>query len=327
MSMRRALIGIGLLASLPFLLAGAQEYLDGKEILDLTNKGKYEEALLLARSRPNAYGQWAALLIWHRIAPSMYSYSTTEGYLRGYAEACQYRGANKEAEAFCYRGIIDADGWKAYPEVASLLKEIRLPELSRVEAQQGIARLEREGVPYAIYLNQVAWPILSGDPKQRAMALDENRLRPLADRYPFSLGGSFARGLWALVLWERGRYSEALRIAEPVAGAIAAAGSVLAWAEYAGQGVKQNREDACRRALFWTQRSNANPAVYTLGMCYLEGAGGFPKDPVEAYALFWLGKYLGSQNPGFEERLKELEKSLTPNQVKEGRQRAQRYLQ
>lgn len=323
--MRKALVIVTLLAS--FLFVQAQDYLDGREVILLANESRYNEAFELARSRPATYGQWAALMVWHRIVPSAYSYSKIEGLLRGYAEACQHMGVNKEAEAFCYRGIIDAENWKSNPEVSSLLKEIKLPKIGFQDAQQGLMRLEKEGVPYAILVNQVVRYLVSRDPAYWAEGRKEARLRPLAESNPYSLGGALAAGLWAETLWEDQQYSKALQLAKPLAGIIATAGSVVAWAEFTGQGISQNKENACQRAHFWTRRSNAAPAVYTLGLCYLEGAGGFPKDPVEAYALFWLGDYLGSRYPGFKQSLKELEASLTPAEIREGRQRVNRYLQ
>ncbi len=307
------------------LPAFSQAYLDGREVLSLANASRYAEAFQLARKRPEAYGQWAALLIWHRILPEAYAYSTVEGYLRGYAEACRHMTVNKEAEAFCYRGIIDADSWRNYPEVARLLTEIQLPKISRQQAQQGLTLLERENVPYAILLNKVVGYLLSTDPNQRAKAREEARLQPLVERYPYSLGGAMAAGLLSQVLWERERYSEALSTARPVAGIVAAAGSVLAWAEYTGTGVQQNRQSACNRAHFWVRRSLAPAALYTLALCYLEGTGGFPKDPVEAYGVLWLGKN-NSPYPGFAEKVRELEALLTPAQLQEGRRRAESYL-
>jgi len=65
-----------------------------------------------------------------------------------------------------------------------------------------------------------------------------------------------------------------------------------------------------------------------LGLCYWEGAGGFPKDPVEAYGLIWSSVQMGGDGiPEIAKALDVLEKSLTPNQKKEGRERAQaKYL-
>jgi len=65
-----------------------------------------------------------------------------------------------------------------------------------------------------------------------------------------------------------------------------------------------------------------------LGLCYWEGAGGFPKDPIEAYGLVWSSVQVGGGDiPEIAKALDILEKSLTPNQKKEGRERAQaKYL-
>ncbi len=316
--MHKAMVVLGLLAGL--LPAQSQEYLDGREVIRLTAESRYGEAFELARSRPSAYGQWAALMIWNRIAPSTYPYSTPEAYLRGYAEACRHMMVNKEAEVFCYLGIADVNNRRPlYSEVLSRPKEARLPNIRPQEALRGLVLLEKEGVPYARYLFRRN--PAQGDPSQ-----EEGRLRSLAERYPYSLGGAMAAGERALILWENQRYPEALRLAQPLAGIIASAGGVVAWAEYTSQGTGQNRESACRRAHFWARRSNPPPAVYTLGLCYLEGAGGLPRDPVEAYALFWLGDYLGFRYPGFKQALKRLEASLTPAQILEGRRRVVRYL-
>jgi len=99
------------------------------------------------------------------------------------------------------------------------------------------------------------------------------------------------------------------------------AGGVLAWAEYFGRGVKQNREAACPRAAFWAPRSFSGPALLTLALCYWEGAAGFPKDPIEAYGILWYGKD-ASNAPDFRTYLAQLEKVLTPEQQVEGRKRA-----
>lgn len=317
---RALLVGAALAASAP-----AQGYLDGQEVIRLANASRTEEAFKLAREKPEAYGQWAALFLIHRIAPQAYSYSTNEGRMLGYEEACRHRLVNKEAEGLCYRGIIDVSFWRGYPEIDRLLTRVKLPNLTREEAQRGLARLESEGVPYAVFLNRVATLFLSSDPQERAKALEESRLRPLAEQYPFSLGGAQATGLLALSLWEREKYADAMRTALPVFGAIATAGAVVAWGEFTGTGIKENTQSACQRALFWTLRSLAPPAVYTLGLCYLEGVGGYPKDPVEAYALFWLGQ-ARSAHPGFAKQVKELEATLKPNALEEGRRRAERYL-
>ncbi|WP_126188093.1 hypothetical protein [Thermus scotoductus] len=308
--------------------SNGEAYLDGRPILELASAGRYEEAYDLARKQPERYAQWGALLIWHRLLPQTSSYSSVEAVIRGYGEACRYRGVNKESEAFCYRGIIDVRGWEdaRVPGIAELVRQVSLPNLSAREAQEELNRLEAQGVPYAMVYNRAIRWTYSPDPKVRARAMDEAVVRPIAERYPYSLGGTFSAGWWAgVILWSQGRYEQALRLAQPSAGILALSGSVVAWAEYAGAGVKQNKNNACTRAHFWTRKSITPAGVYTLGMCYLEGDGGFPKDPVEAYALFWLGneRYPG---PLFAQRLRELEATLSPEQIARGRQRVANYL-
>ncbi|MFN4074187.1 MAG: hypothetical protein ACK4G4_12345 [Thermus sp.] len=240
--------------------------------------------------------------------------------MRGYAEACRYMAVNKEAEALCYLGILDLHGRQImYPETSSFPKGVKLPRISPQRAMEALELLKKEGVPYAEYVLQK--PRSPGSPSDK-----EKSLQLLAERYPYSLGGALAAGELAVILWQKGRYPEALRMAQPLVGIIPNAGGVVAWAEFTGQGARQNRESACRKAQFWSVRFPVSPATYTLGLCYLEGVGGLPKDPLEAYALFWLANYLGCCHPGLEQALKGLESSLTPAQALEARRRAVRYL-
>lgn len=289
----------------------AQAYLDGREVLSLLNASRYQEAFALAERFPERYAQWGASIIRNALPPVAHTYSLPEAAVRSAEYACRYASVNAESEAYCYYALLVLLRQRDFdPRVATLMAKASLPPLSQAEARERMAALAEKGVPFAVY---------------DGLGRDEKGLRELAEKYPYSLGGALAAGRLSLILWEREQYQEAVTWALRASGATGTAAGVLAYGEYHGIGVKQNQEAACSRALFWAKRTMAGPAVYTLGLCYRDGAGGFPKDPVLAYGVFWVGKDY-SRYPRFEERVKELEGLLTTNQLKEGRARAAEHL-
>lgn len=286
----------------------AQDYLDGREVLVLMNTGRYQEAFALAEKAPEKYAQWAAVMIKNAVPPVAHMYNLAEAAVRAAAHACRYAGVNKESEAWCYQEISGLNRAKEYdPRVAHALTQVSLPSITSTEAAERLNRLVAGGVPLAVYYSA-------------SRARDEQRLRELANQHPYSLGGVLAAGFLSLSLWERERYAEAVALALRGAGVTGTAGGVLAYGEYHGVGVGKNQDNGCRRALFWAKRNLAGPAVYTLGLCYRDGAGGFPKDLTLAYGIFWTGKEY-SRYSYFADRVKELEGVLSPDQRVEGRRR------
>ena len=309
------------LAAAAFLatLALGQSYLDGRPVIRMAYEGRYEEAYAFARKNPAAYGQWASVLIWQKLLPHTYNYTFWEATVYGYAEACKHSTVNREAESFCLAGVIDVENRKrqGVPKIAELAQQAGLPNISEADARARLERLAEEGVPHAL-----AYRVL----ENRAAGFDEGKMRAIAQQYPHSLGGVGVRGrLASWVLWPQGRYTEALEYALELAGINYASAGMVAWAEYTGTGTKRDRDNACRRALFWSTRVFSPPGLYTLGLCYLEGAGGLPKDPVEAYALFWIGSEAYKMKP-FTTILKDLEAKLSPEERAEGRKRTSKYL-
>lgn len=307
-------------AYLPYLLvlatsvlgsgASAQPYPlegDDRRFAELANGGRYPEAYALAESAPERFAHWYAHLLFDAVPPKG-TYSPGEATVRAAEHACRYREANLEAAAYCYDTLALILRWKDQdPRIAQALPGAKLPELSPSELDQGLRALAEKGISYAAYLRNRAKPEV---------------LERLVRERPHSLGGQLAAGFLANRLWERGdRGSEMARYALLAPGVSSLAGGVLAWAEYFGQGVKRNREAACPRAAFWTTRSSSGAALLVLGLCYWEGAAGFPKDPIEAYGILWYGQQF-SNAPDFGTYLAQLEKALTPEQQGEGRRRA-----
>ncbi|MGC8905387.1 hypothetical protein [Thermus sp.] len=280
---------------------------DDRRFAELANGGRYPEAYALAESALERFAHWYAHLLFDAVPPKG-TYSPGEATVRAAEHACRYREANLEAAAYCYDTLALILRWKDQdPRIAQALPGAKLPELSPSELDQGLRALAEKGISYAAYLRNRAKPEV---------------LERLVRERPHSLGGQLAAGFLANRLWERGdRGSEMARYALLAPGVSSLAGGVLAWAEYFGQGVKRNREAACPRAAFWATRSSSGAALLVLGLCYWEGAAGFPKDPIEAYGILWYGQRF-SNAPDFGTYLAQLEKALTPEQQGEGRRRA-----
>ncbi|WCM40110.1 hypothetical protein [Thermus antranikianii] len=285
--------------------------LDDQRFVELVRVARYPEAYALTEKEPARFAHWWAYMTARTVPPWGSNLTPIEAHVRATEWACRYREFNAEAAAFCYYEIQLVLRWKdqdpRYPEA---LKGVSLPNLTAAEAQQALESLAAKGVSLAVF---------------RVKRGEESALKDLAQNRPYSLGGQLAAGALADILWRRYEGEKAVQYALKAAGTSASAAGVLAWGEYTGTGVKKNQDTACRRANFWAVRSLAHSALFTLGLCYLEGAGGFPKDPIEAYAMFWLAKdaiggYVGKY-------LSELEQTLTPEQRLEGRRRAAKYFQ
>jgi hypothetical protein len=279
--------------------ASAQPYpleADDRRFAELANRGRYAEAYALAENAPERFAHWYAYLLFHTVPPKG-TYSVGEAVVRAAEHACRYREVNLEAAAYCYETLAVILRWKDQdPRIAQALPGAKLPRLSPSEVDQGLQTLAEKGVSLAVYFYYRS-------------RLKSEALERLVRERPHSLGGQLAAGLLASRLWERGnRGSEMVRYALLAPGVSSLAGGVLAWAEYFGQGVKQNREAACPRAAFWAPRSASGPALLILALCYWKGAAGFPKDPIEAYGILWYGKDV-SGAPDFRTYLAQLEKA------------------
>lgn len=298
---------------IPFLIiswAFSQAYLDGRDILELINASRYEDAQALAQRAPEKYAQWVGLLLAQRLLPETQTSNSFEAAAKGAEYACRYARVNKESEAVCYYLLRFLFTWKDRdPRATKALSQASVPTLSLAETGERLESLAREGVPFAVL---------------RTVQNDENGLRELMQRFPYSLGGASATARLSLFLWEKEQYPEAVSVALKVAGFSGTSGGIVAYGEYYGIGVKRDSEAACRRSLFWAKRNATGTALYTLALCYMEGAGGFPRDLPLAYGLFWVGKEY-SRYPHFAARIQELEKVLTPDQLKEGRRRASEF--
>lgn len=307
----RFAVWVVLLLTVASVKALAQAYLDGREVLNLANASRYEEAFALAQKFPDRYAQWAALMLAQRLYPVQNPYDSFEAAAKGAEIACRYASVNKEGEAVCYYLLRFLLKWKDMdPRAARALSQVSVPALSLAEIDERVSRLAKEGVPFALF---------------RDVQDDEAGLRKLVESSPYSLGGATAAIRLALLLWEREKYEEGVALSLRVAGFSGTSGGILAYGEFHGIGVKKDTESACRRSLYWAKRSQTGPAIYTLALCYLEGAGGLPKDPALAYGLFWVGKER-SRYPHFATRIKELEQVLNPDQRADGRRRASEFI-
>lgn len=292
--------------------ANAQAYLDGQKVLELMNASRYEEAYSLALKSPERYAQWTAHLLSQRLTPDTKDLTGFEAAAKGAEYACRYGAVNKESEAFCYFLLDYLLRWKdADPRAAKALAQVTVPSLGLAEMREKVNQLAKEGVPFALNL--------------KVPRHDEAGLKELAEKFPYSIGGVSATSRLALLLWENGRHAEAVSLALKVVGFSGTPAGIVAYGEFHGIGVTKNQENACRRSLFWARRTTTAPALYTLGLCYRDGAGGFPKDLPLAYGIFWTAKEY-SGYPGFAGLIEELEKVLTPEQRKEGRQRGAKLL-
>jgi hypothetical protein len=279
--------------------ASAQPYpleADDRRFAELANRGRYAEAYALAENAPERFAHWYAYLLFHTVPPKG-TYSVGEAVVRAAEHACRYREVNLEAAAYCYETLAVILRWKDQdPRIAQALPGAKLPRLSPSEVDQGLQTLAEKGVSLAVYFYYRS--------RLRSEALEK-----LVRERPHSLRGQLAAGLLASRLWEGGNRGGGMaRYALLAPGVSSLAGGVLAWAEYFGQGVKQNREAACPRAAFWAPRSASGPALLILALCYWKGAAGFPKDPIEAYGILWYGKDV-SGAPDFRTYLAQLEKA------------------
>ncbi len=248
--------------------------------------------------------------------------------LPGVKLACNYRQANSEAYAFCLYGLAFPT-----PQVADWVKAGELPSLSQEQIRTELDSLADRGSSLATYyLGRVEFAGALGYRRNPERAV--KRLGDLARAFPDTLGGRAAMGLLSpLYYWGiegvRANPSLGALYARKAGSTSAFAAGMLAYLEYRGSGgVERNPSAACNRANFWAIRSLGAISLYVLGLCYWEGAGGFPKDPVEAYGLIWSSVQVGGRViPEIAKALDVLEKSLRPEQKKEGRERAQaKYL-
>lgn len=303
---------LGSLLFLGLAWGSAQGPSSGHEILSALNAWRYREAFALGERSPQRYAQWVALMIGNALPPKADRYSPLEAKVRSAEYACRHASVNRESAAYCYHTLLLLLRERDFePRLATLMGEASIPRLTRAEARERLLSLAKEGVPFALYSQSQG---------------KEGDLRGLAGKHPHSLGGVLAASALSGMLWRRGEHREALGWALRGRGVAGEAEGVVAFAQYYGIGLGRDQGAACARALFWAKRTLADPAVYTLGLCHQEGAGGFPKDPALAYGIFWLGKNY-SEYGFFIYRAWELqEKSLTRRQLKEGRVRAAEYL-
>jgi TPR repeat protein len=295
------------------------------QILSLYDAGRYGEAWNLIQARLPETAEWAA----HHTNLSLppLQLNRTQSYPQAVKLACSYRQANPEAYAYCLYGLAFPT-----PQVADWVKAGELPSLSQEQIRTELESLAGKGdslTTYATYfLGRVEFAGLLGYKPNPEKAV--KRLGDLVRASPDTLGGRLAMGLLSQVYyWGIGGVQ-----ANPSLGALYArkagatsafAAGMLTYLEYRGSGgVERNPSAACNRANFWAIRTPDSPSLYVLGLCYWEGAGGFPKDPIEAYGLIWSSAQVGGGNiPEITKALDVLEKSLTPEQKKEGRERAQ----
>mgnify|MGYP000091370308 FL=1 len=296
------------------------------QILSLHDAGRYGDAWNLIQARLPATAEWAAYHTAYGLPPLQPH--KTKSYSQGVKIACSYRQANPEAYAYCLYGLAFPT-----PEVTDWVKAGELPSLSQEQIRTELESLADRGSSLATsFLGRMEFSGLLGYKPNPGKAV--KRLEDLARTSPDTLGGRAAMGLLSyFYYWGIGGVQ-----ANPSLGALYArkagatsafAAGMLAYLEYRGSGgVERNPSAACNRANFWAIRTLEPVNLYVLGLCYWEGAGGFPKDPIEAYGLIWSSTQAGGGNiPEIVKALDALEKGLTPEQKKEGRERAQtKYL-
>jgi TPR repeat protein len=213
------------------------------------------------------------------------------------------------------------------------VKTGELPSLSQEQIRRELESLADRGSSLATYFlgraESVGWLGYKPNPEKGIKKIEE-----VVRASPDTLGGRLAMGgLSHVYYWGIGGVrtnpSLAVLYARKAGSTSAFGASVLVYLEYWGrEGVERNPSAACNRANFWAIRTSVAVNLYVLGLCYWEGAGGFPKDPIEAYGLIWSSVQVGGGDiPEIAKALDVLEKSLRPNQKKEGRERAQgKYL-
>ncbi|MGC8905763.1 hypothetical protein, partial [Thermus sp.] len=261
------------------------------QVLSLYDAGRYGDAWNLIQARLPGTAEWAA----HHTNLSLPPLQPhkTKSYPEAVKLACGYRQANPEAYAYCLYGLAFPT-----PEVADWVKAGELPSLSQEQIRTELESLVTRGSSAATYfLGRMELFGLFGYKPNPEKAV--KRLENLVRASPDTLGGRLAMGLLSQFYYWGIRGVQA----NPSLGALyarkagttsALAAGLLAYLEYRGSGgVEQNPSAACTRANFWAIRAPDPVILYVLGLCYLEGAGGFPKDPVEAYGLIWSSAQAG----------------------------------
>jgi len=296
------------------------------QILSLYDVGRYEDAWNLIQARLPEAAEWAA----HHTNLSLPPLrpNKTQSYPQAVKLACSYRQANPEAYAYCLYGLAFPT-----PEITDWVKAGELPSLSQEQIRAELESLADRGSGLATYFS--ARMELNGqvgyrrNPERAA-----KRMEDLARAFPDTLGGRLAMGALSLhYYWGiggvRANPSLGTLYARKAGATSVFAAGMLAYLEYRGSGgVERNPSAACNRANFWAIRAPEVMSLYVLGLCYWEGAGGFPKDPIEAYGLIWSSVQVGGGLVSeIAKALDTLEKGLTPGQKKEGRERAEaKYL-
>jgi hypothetical protein len=295
------------------------------QILSLYDAGRYGDAWNLIQARLPEAAEWAAHHTNLSLPPLQ---PNAQSYPQAVKLACGYRQANPEAYAYCLYGLAFPT-----PQIADWVKAGKLPSLSQEEIRKELESLADKGSSLATYFlgrgEFAGWFGYKLNPEKGVKKMEE-----VVRASPDTLGGRLAMGVLSPTYYwgirgVRTNPSLAVLYARKAGSTSAFAGGVLAYLEYWGrEGVERNPSAACNRANFWAIRVPEAVSLYVLGLCYWEGAGGFPKDPVEAYGLIWSSVQMGGDGiPEIAKALDVLEKSLTPNQKKEGRERAQaKYL-
>jgi len=318
----KGLVIAGLLALGASLAVGPTD----AQVLSLYDAGRYGDAWNLIQVRLPGTAEWAANHT-NLSLPPLQPHKT-KSYPQAVKLACGYRQTNPEAYAYCLYGLAFPT-----PDVADWVKAGELPSLSQEQIRTELESLANKGSRMATYfLGRMEFFGLFGYKPNREKALE--KLEDLINLFPDTLGGRLAMGFlshfyyWGIEGVQANPSLGALYARK--AGAVSAlAAGLLAYLEYrGGGGVKRNPSAACNRANFWAIRMPGPANLYVLGLCYWEGAGGFPKDPVEAYGLIWSSAQVGGGAiPEVRQALDTLEKGLTPEQKKKGRERAQtKYL-
>ncbi len=296
------------------------------QILSLYDAGRYGDAWNLIQARLPETAEWAAYHTANALPPLQPD--KTRSYSQGFKLACGYRRANPEAYAFCLHNLAFPT-----PQITDLVKAGELPSLSQEQIRRELESLADKGSSLATYFlgrgEFAGWYGYKPNPEKGVKRMEE-----VVRRFPDTLGGRLAMGVLSPTYYwgirgVRTDPSLAVLYARRAGSTSVFAAGVLAYLEYWGrEGVERNPSAACNRANFWAIRVPEAVSLYVLGLCYWEGAGGFPKDPIEAYGLIWSSVQMGGDGiPEIAKALDVLEKSLTPNQKKEGRERAQaKYL-
>jgi len=296
------------------------------QILSLYDAGRYSDAWNLIQARLPEAAEWATYHTAYALPPLQPN--KTKSYSQGFKLACGYRQANPEAYASCLYGLAFPT-----PQIADWVKGGELPSLSQEQIRRELESLADKGSSLATYFlgrAEFAGSLRYKPNPEKGI----KRMEQVVRAFPDTLGGRSAMGLLSqLYYWGIGGVqtnpSLAALYARKAGSTSAFAAGVLAYLEYRGrEGVERNPSAACNRANFWAIRTPEPISLYVLGLCYWEGAGGFPKDLVEAYGLIWSSTQVGGGSiPEIAKALDVLERSLTPNQKKEGRERAQtKYL-